>query len=172
MLGWFSAEIARASRRSRSVALGSPAYRSVMSFRAMRRPRFMSSASYISPVPPLPIFSYAEVGDLAMAHGAHPLAWAEFSPFPQAKQTAGSRPLKYRLRFRERSFAGRSSVRDQTPAATFSKNTLEVDAALMRCTTTSVATYMTGMAADSNLTVIVVMHRPNLLHSSPHVPST
>ncbi len=55
MWGWLSAEAARASRRNRSSASGLSSA-SGRNFSATFRPRFRSSASYTTPIPPPPSF--------------------------------------------------------------------------------------------------------------------
>ena len=54
MPGWFSAEEARASRWKRSSDAPSRASSGGRNFRATWRPSFASSASYTTPIPPLP----------------------------------------------------------------------------------------------------------------------
>ncbi len=54
--GWLSAEAARASRWKRSRVDGSEASSAGRNLSATWRPSFVSSASYTTPMPPLPSF--------------------------------------------------------------------------------------------------------------------
>src|SRR2546425_8401587 len=98
MLGWFSAEAARASRWKRSSASGVLASSSERNFKATWRPRVMSWASYTTPIPPPPSFRQNAVMRDRLADHARELArGGDLRPRSWASQRAAHKRHKRSL---------------------------------------------------------------------------